>query len=323
MMKRIGVGLLAIALSFGAVETRAAIVTLQGEATIDSAVVTLGDLFTGLETAQAATVVANAPRPGARFVYDARTLTSVAQRYGLAWTPQSQTDRVTLTRAANIVAVDQVRKILIEELRAHVPAERFTVALDQARITIALPTEIAPNATIENLTYDRTARRFEADLIAAADTPFAVRSRVSGAVAALVEVPVLKRRLQTGEVIAQADIDWVEIDSRELRADSVTQAEQLIGMTPRRALLADQPISLRAVQAPVLVEKGALVTMRLLKPNLQLTAQGRALSNGGKGDLIRIQNLTSNRIIEAVVEANDTVVVPIAQPATVLSQGIN
>lgn len=317
------VSVLTIALCVGAGQAWASLVTLQGEATIDSATVSLGDLFTGLDPAKAATVIANAPRPGARFVYDAHTLASVAQRHGIAWSPQTQTDRVSLTRAANLVSIDQVRSTVVEELRSHVPAERFSVALDQARISIALPTDIAPDVKIENLSYDRTTRRFEADLIAAGDTPFVVRNRVSGTVAALVEVPVLNRRLQTGDVITAADIDWVETDSRDLRADSVTEAEQLIGMTPRRALLADQPISLRAVQAPILVEKGALVTMRLSKPNLQLTAQGRALSNGGKGDLIRIQNLTSNRIIEAVVEAADMVVVPIAQPATMLSQGTN
>lgn len=315
------VSTLAVALLFGASHARGAMVTLQGEPMIDSAVVTLGDLFTGLEPAKAATVIANAPRPGARFVYDARTLASVAERHGIAWTPMNQTDHVSLTRSANLVSMDRVRSAVIEQLRAQVPAERFTVSLDQARLSIALPIDVAPTVTIENLTYDRAARRFEADLVAAGQTHAAMHSRISGSVAALVEIPVLNRRMQSGEIITAADIAWVEIDSREMRADSISQADQLIGMTPRRALLTDQPISARAVQSPVLVEKGALVTMRLAKGNLQVTAQGRALSKGGKGDLIRIQNLTSNRIIEAVVEAADRVVVPIAQPATMLSQG--
>jgi flagella basal body P-ring formation protein FlgA len=308
--------ILAAAFTVMAGGARAQIVSLQNEISVDGASVTLGDLFTGLAPDTAATVIANAPRPGGKFVYDARTLAGVAQRYGIAWTPQSQTDRVVLTRTTNLVAIDDVRAALKNALAGEVPAERFTVSLDQARIAIALPSDVAPSLRIENLTYTRTDRRFEADLLAAADTPSAVRTRVSGVVSALVEIPVLNRRMQTGDVISQADLDWVEVDSRTLRADSATEAAQLIGMTPRRALLADQPINLRTLQAPVLVTKGALVTMRLSKANLQLSAQGRALSNGGKGDLIRIQNLSSNRIVEAIVDATDSVIVPVAPTTT-------
>jgi flagella basal body P-ring formation protein FlgA len=315
------IGLVALLLGLGAPHARASLVTLQGETAIDSASVTLGHIFTGLDPAKAATVIANAPAPGERFIYDARTLAALAARYAIAWQPLAPTDRVSLTRNATIVSIDMVRDALTQALVAYAPAERFTVSLDQARIAIALPSEIAPTAQIENLTYDRLARRFEADVKAAAHTPFETVVRISGSVSALVEIPVLNRRLQSGDVIAEGDIAWVEIDSRDLRADSVTEAEALIGMTPRRALLADQPIYRRSLRAPVLIERGSLVTMHLAKPNLQISAQGRALANGGKGDLIRIQNLSSNRIVEAIVETADLVIVPIAQPAPMLSQG--
>lgn len=316
MKRSLRAALLAATLLACTGEARAQIVSLQGETGVDAETVTLGDLFTGLEPARASIVIANAPRPGAKFVYDARTLTAVAQRYGVEWAPQSQTDRVVLMRNANLVSTEDARAVLVEALREHVPAERFTVTLDQTRIAIALPTDVAPMARIENLNYNRIERRFEADLVAAAETAEAKRVRISGQISALVEIPVLNRRMQSGEVITDADIAWVEVDSRSLRADGATDAAQLIGMTPRRVLLADQPISLRTLQAPVLVQKGSLVTMRLDKDNMQLSAQGRALSNGGRGDLIRVQNLTSNRIVEAVVDAADSVRVPIARPAT-------
>ena len=45
--------------------------------------------------------------------------------------------------------------------------------------------------------------------------------------------------------------------------------------------------------------------------NMSLTAQGRAVEDGAKGDTIRVLNTTSNRQVEGIVVAPDTVSVSI------------
>jgi len=64
-----------------------------------------------------------------------------------------------------------------------------------------------------------------------------------------------------------------------------------------------------AVQQPILVPKGSLVTIVLQIPKMTLTAQGKALDNGSDGDTIRITNSQSKKVIEAEVTGPGKVVV--------------
>ena len=47
--------------------------------------------------------------------------------------------------------------------------------------------------------------------------------------------------------------------------------------------------------------KGSAVTVNFDQPGIRLSIVGRAMEDGAQGQLIRIQNLRSNRIVEAEV----------------------
>ncbi len=49
------------------------------------------------------------------------------------------------------------------------------------------------------------------------------------------------------------------------------------------------------------MHRGDLVTVVLETPSLQLTAQGKALEDGAKNALVRVENTKSNRVIDAAV----------------------
>ena len=75
----------------------------------------------------------------------------------------------------------------------------------------------------------------------------------------------------------------------------------MIGMTPRRFILAGRPLRSGDMVAPKIVSRGDLVTVLLNQGPLSLTAKGKALENGAKGDVIRVVNVSSNVTIEALV----------------------
>ena len=52
---------------------------------------------------------------------------------------------------------------------------------------------------------------------------------------------------------------------------------------------------------PVLVQKGSIVTMTFEAPGVMLTATGRAMTEGGVGDTVTIQNPASFRQIQGLV----------------------
>jgi flagella basal body P-ring formation protein FlgA len=55
------------------------------------------------------------------------------------------------------------------------------------------------------------------------------------------------------------------------------------------------------------VSKGQVVTMTFSAPGVEVTATGRAMSEGGVGDTVTIQNPASYRMISATVTAPGTV----------------
>ena len=70
---------------------------------------------------------------------------------------------------------------------------------------------------------------------------------------------------------------------------------------------AGQPFRGEDVRRPIIITKGQTVTMQFIVPGVELTAMGRAMSEGGIGDTVTIQNPASYRMISAIVTAPGTV----------------
>ena len=90
--------------------------------------------------------------------------------------------------------------------------------------------------------------------------------------------------------------------------------------TPRRPVRANEPVKLADLQAPVVVAKGATVTMIVEAPGLQLTAVGRALGNAGVGDVVQVMNAQTRTTVEGVVEGPGRVRVTLRRPVTSTAQ---
>ena len=92
-----------------------------------------------------------------------------------------------------------------------------------------------------------------------------------------------------------------------LMAGTVTTMHALDGMQARRVLRAGEALQASDVRRPVVVTKGQTVTMQFSAPGVELTAMGRAMSEGGVGDTVTIQNPASFRMISAIVVSPGTV----------------
>jgi flagella basal body P-ring formation protein FlgA len=134
----------------------------------------------------------------------------------------------------------------------------------------------------------------------------------------MVQIPVLAERKRASDIIEKRDIKWVDVRESRVSRDTVVEPEDLIGMAARRTLLADSPIRGRDVRRPVMVPKGSLVMMVLRTPYMRLTVKAKALEDGAKGDAIRVANLQSKTIVEAVVTGAGEVSVSPQSPRVAL-----
>ena len=171
--------------------------------------------------------------------------------------------------------------------------------LDLANREVALEGDAL---SVELLDFDRDSRRFVALVSAGGES-----QRLSGRAFQVFDVPVLIRPMAAGEVIGEADLELRAVRGDRLDRNAATSSAQLVGMTPARGLKAGRAVKVSEVRAPVLVAKGALVTMTLNAPGLTLTAMGRALEEGAEGDFIRVLNVQSKRTVEGVVAGQNQI----------------
>lgn len=269
-------------------------------AMVEGEVVRLGDVFdvTGPE-AQA--VVGRAPLPGRREVYDIDRLRAIARAHDVPWTPSGRYDRAVVERTGRPIDAREIEEKILAALGSDPDAHKVELANRALKLYAA--TAIQDPIAVRGITQDARSGYFTAILALATGEASSTTVQINGRVVSLTAVPVLVRRVLPGEVIKPGDVTTIPIAANQVSQEAVLDARALVGQTPRRPLRERQPILMSDVRAPVLVTKGAAVTMVLESPGLLLTAKGQALEDGAKGETIRIMNTQSNRTVEAVVTA--------------------
>jgi len=116
-----------------------------------------------------------------------------------------------------------------------------------------------------------------------------------------VRIVVPARDIMRGEVIGDSDLTYAQVSGTALPSTTVTKFEALTGMQARRLLRAGESLRADDVRHPVVVTKGQTVTMNFSAPGVELAAMGRAMSEGGVGDTVTVQNPASFRMVTATV----------------------
>lgn len=276
---------------------------LREKIVVTGDVIHLGDLFANTGE-RAGARVAYAPAPGKRAVFDARWLYHVARRHGLRWRPLTLQDQAVVERDSIVIERVEIEDHILAALAEHgVDPGRSEIQLGNRAFRMHVAADAPPTVAVEDTAYEPRTRRFSAIVTAPAGDPSAPRVHVTGRVHRVTEVPVLARRMLRSEVIGAGDVEWIRVRTGHLPRDTILDAGDLIGRTPVRGMRAGAPVRTAEVRWPVLVEKGSLVTMVLRVRNMMLTAQGKALQDGARGDVIRIVNTDSSTTVEAVVSA--------------------
>ncbi len=285
---------------------KAGAVSLKSQSMVKEDMIRLGDIFYDLGSKQEK-VLGPAPRPGQEMVLNARTLLRIALAMDLPWRPNSSYDQVVLRRDATLIDYDMIRDGLHEELSERNIEGLFDISFSRELSEIALPPEMPASYEISRLSVDHDRDVFSARISAPSnDKPIQVRE-IRGAIKRMAMVPMLKTAMRNGHIIREKDIDMVMIPVRSVSDNAMLRKEDLIGMTPRRIVHAGKPIDASELQAPQIVSRGQNVTVTFENGPLLLTASGRALENGAKGDMIRVVNTESSRTIDVVITGENEV----------------
>jgi flagella basal body P-ring formation protein FlgA len=284
-------------------------VRVRDRASVAGNMVTVGDLFRGVGESVQDREVVRAPEPGRSRRISASLMNRIAETNGIDWRTEDSGVITTVHRTSQHVGRDRVRAALRRALARRNVSDDRRIVLSNPNLDLVLPTTVPKTVRLEDFTYRRNSGRFSARVHAPAEGQSHTRATVTGEAVRMRRVPVLKRRVDRDEHIRESDIQWVERPQDDIRSNTVTDAEKLVGNVARRPLRPNELLRNTAVEEPILVEDRSLVTIKLQTDSMSLTAKGRAKADGAKGDTVRVENIQSNQTITGVVTGAGVVAV--------------
>lgn len=135
---------------------------------------------------------------------------------------------------------------------------------------------------------------------AAASNAAASTSATAARPGAAVEVLTYSRNLAAGDIVQPEDVIWSTVQAHLAPASGPRDAEQVIGLSARRALRAGAAVGARDLASPQVIARNDMVEVSFLSGGVRLSVTGRATRNASVGEPVSIMNTTSNRTIDAV-----------------------
>lgn len=143
-------------------------------------------------------------------------------------------------------------------------------------------------------------------------TEFIVRSTITA------EVLVAAADLRAGQPIDAAQI---ALERRDISAapDALSDPEQVVGMSSRRAMRSGRILNQRWLVEPILVKRGAAVTIAASNVGVVVHVAGVAMKTGRRGEIMEVRNKATGKIIRARV-VGENLVEPADMPMSSASQ---
>jgi len=138
---------------------------------------------------------------------------------------------------------------------------------------------------------------FSVPIVFKVDKEITSRVRVMAKTSLVTPVVISVYPIRRGEIISRDKIQAVKRDLSRLPAGLFTRPEELIGKRARRAIGANQIIYKNMVEIPPVIRRGQRVEIVAESPTLKITAPGKAKEDGHIGEIVKVENLISRKIV--------------------------
>lgn len=274
------------------------------DAEIDASFITLGDVaeIGGVDRASAesiaSVVIGYAPPPGR-----SRTVTPEMARMGLlqrgilpaAITMQGGA-AITVTRAGQQITAEEISAAVLEALTP-LAEEGVTLTVERVPAVPSLPRgavemEIERPARMERTFFVPVTLRVGTESIKVSVTMHASR---------LGTILLAARRLERGMLLTASDFVEKSVDVYEAPRDAVRSSADAIGAVVQRTINANTPLTSAAIEKEAVIRRGDRVQISASIPGLTIQAAGEALDGGRIGQVIRVRNTDSRKIVSGRV----------------------
>ena len=115
------------------------------------------------------------------------------------------------------------------------------------------------------------------------------------------QIAVASKHISRGKRIADDDIRYEQQEVSALTRGYFTDNEMLIGKIAKNTIINNTVIDPSLLTEPKLVKRGNSVTIIATHGPVSVSMHGKAMSDGRLGETIRIRNMTSQKIVHALV----------------------
>lgn len=123
------------------------------------------------------------------------------------------------------------------------------------------------------------------------------------------DVLVLARGIAAGETLELADITVERRDAARIVGAVLADPADALGRSARRVLPAGTVLAASDLVAQRLVRRGDTVALVSRRDGLEVRMSGRALGDAGQNERVSVENSSSRKVVQGVVDGSGAVVV--------------
>jgi flagella basal body P-ring formation protein FlgA len=285
-------------------------ITFRQNSSVDASVIRLGDIArfdeqTEMTRALATLEVGQAFPPGEKTTLSSLAVKdSLTARHSLSgdivW---SGSPTVTVLRRGESIGPERIETIIAEFIKAsknNLPEAEIRFVPSSLPLPFMLPTGELSHEVFPSNPDILGSSRFS--IIFRIDGNVVKNMSVRGKIEALAQVVIAAGPLKRGEILRPQHLNTAMMDISSINNPGMA-VEEFIGKKLTRNLRAGAPVLLSMVEALPIVQRGERVKIVVNSGALHLTATGLAHSDGIMHQMIRVQNINSNKIIYCRVAA--------------------
>ena len=289
--------------------------SLKGDVTVNTDIVTVGDLFDN-PGALAETAIFRAPPPGTTGIVPLADVESAAKLIGLSDFDNVGYTRIRVLRASTIVDAAVLDKLIDANLAGrNLLPQGVTADVHYDLTDVNFSAAQVPDpAALTDLRYATDTGAFTARVtIAGIDEPV----DLTGSIQLMTTAPRLTASQPAGTVLTRDDFELAPVALATADAGNYADIDQLVGKQLVHAARSGIMLKATDVTEPKVVTRNALVTVLLKVGAMTLTVKGSALGTASAGDPVDVMNTATKKILHGIAQPDGTV--EIVTAATVAS----